>query len=67
MNLLHQNEERIERHDRVFASVKVHILNLYRRKASHLCSIFHLLYQLPSYDLRTSPNSTQVASLFCLH
>ncbi|RWV77743.1 hypothetical protein GW17_00061389 [Ensete ventricosum] len=57
----------MERHDPSHASVRVHVLNLYPRKALCLCSMFHLLHRLSSCGLDTSPSSNQVAPLLDLH
>ncbi|RWV96585.1 hypothetical protein BHE74_00057451 [Ensete ventricosum] len=51
----------MERHDLTLASARVCVLDLHLRKASCLCSMFHLLYRLPSCDLGTSQSSIQVA------
>ncbi|RRT86082.1 hypothetical protein B296_00001434, partial [Ensete ventricosum] len=56
-----------EQHDPAHAFVRVHILDVYPRKASYLCSIFHLLCRLPSCGLDASPSSTQVIMLLDLH
>ncbi|RWW27167.1 hypothetical protein GW17_00008412 [Ensete ventricosum] len=57
----------MERHNLTLASTRVHALNLYLRKASCLHSVFHILCQLPSCGLDTSPSSSQVTPLFDLH
>ncbi|RZS28083.1 hypothetical protein BHM03_00061639 [Ensete ventricosum] len=57
----------MEHHDPPFAFVSVHIFDLCPRKALCLCSMFHFLCQLPSYDLDTSPSFTQIAPPLDLH
>ncbi|RWW60854.1 hypothetical protein BHE74_00032112 [Ensete ventricosum] len=58
----------MERHDLTLASTRVNVLNLCRRKALCLHSIFlHLLCQLPSYGLDISPSSTQATPPLDLH
>ncbi|RZS13726.1 hypothetical protein BHM03_00045340 [Ensete ventricosum] len=57
----------MERHDPTLASIRVHALDLYPRKAPCLRSMFHLLCRLPSCDLGTSPSSTQVALFLNLY
>ncbi|RWW27892.1 hypothetical protein GW17_00007661 [Ensete ventricosum] len=57
----------MEQHNPPLASTSVHVLDLCPRKALCLCSMFHLLCQLPSCSLDTSPSSTQVASPLDLH
>ena len=58
----------MEQHDPTLAFARVHILDLCPRKALCLRSMFHLLCQLTSYGLGTSPSYTQVAPLlvFCI-
>ncbi|RWW09150.1 hypothetical protein GW17_00027371 [Ensete ventricosum] len=53
----------MERHDPTFTSIIVHTLDLCPRKALCLRSMFHLLCRLSSFDLDTSPSSTQVSPL----
>ncbi|RZS26691.1 hypothetical protein BHM03_00060063 [Ensete ventricosum] len=53
----------MEQHYPTLAFVRVHVLDLCSRKASCLCSMFHLLCRLPSCSLDTSLSSTQVALL----
>ncbi|RRT79741.1 hypothetical protein B296_00001107 [Ensete ventricosum] len=58
----------MERHNPTLASIRVHVLDLNLRKASCLRSIIlHLLCRLPSRDLDTSPNPSQVAPPPDLH
>ncbi|RWV89853.1 hypothetical protein BHE74_00057315 [Ensete ventricosum] len=57
----------MERHDPTLASTRVHVLDLFLRKALCLRFMFHLLRRLPSYDMDTSPDSTQVALPLNLH
>ncbi|RRT42066.1 hypothetical protein B296_00021558 [Ensete ventricosum] len=57
----------MERHEPTLASIRVHALDLYQRKALCLGSMFHLLCRLPSCGLDTSPSSTQVAPLLNLY
>ncbi|RWV84132.1 hypothetical protein GW17_00054184 [Ensete ventricosum] len=57
----------MEQHDPTLASMKVHVLDLYLRKALCLHSMFHLLHRLPSCDLDTLLSSTQVAPHLDLH
>ncbi|RWV91773.1 hypothetical protein GW17_00045912 [Ensete ventricosum] len=57
----------MERHDPTLAYTRVHVLDLCLRKALCLRSMFHLLRRLPSYDLNTSPSSTQVVPPLDLH
>ncbi|RWV82371.1 hypothetical protein GW17_00056134 [Ensete ventricosum] len=40
------------------ASVRVHVFNLYQRKAMCLRSMYHLLCRLPSCGLHTLPSFT---------
>ncbi|RRT71083.1 hypothetical protein B296_00019723 [Ensete ventricosum] len=57
----------MERYNLTRASTRVHVLDLCPRKAPCLCLMFHLLRQLSSCDLDTSPSSTQVAPPLDLH
>ncbi|RWW08166.1 hypothetical protein BHE74_00007319 [Ensete ventricosum] len=57
----------MERQDLTLTSTRVHVLDLCPRKALCLHSMFHLLYQLPSYGFDTLLSSTQVAPLLDLH
>ncbi|RRT43646.1 hypothetical protein B296_00055717 [Ensete ventricosum] len=57
----------MKRHDPTLASTRVHVLDPCPRKAPCLHSIFHLQCRLLSFDLDTSPNSTQVVLLLDLH
>ncbi|RZS08038.1 hypothetical protein BHM03_00038964 [Ensete ventricosum] len=57
----------MEQHNPTLASTRVHILDLYLRKAPCLHSMFHLLRRLFSCGLNTSPSSTQVALPIDLH
>ncbi|RWW06025.1 hypothetical protein GW17_00030678 [Ensete ventricosum] len=57
----------MERYDPALTSTRVHVLDLYRKKAPCLGSMFHLLYRLPLYNLGNSSSSTQVALLLDLH
>ncbi|RWV83866.1 hypothetical protein BHE74_00048198 [Ensete ventricosum] len=57
----------MEVHDPTLGSTRVHVIDLCPWKALCLCSIFHLLWQLPSDSLGISLSSTQVALLLCLH
>ncbi|RRT51072.1 hypothetical protein B296_00049675 [Ensete ventricosum] len=52
----------MEQHDLTLAYIRVHVLDLCPRKASCLCSMFHLLCRLTSCGLDTLLSSTQVAS-----
>ncbi|RRT35337.1 hypothetical protein B296_00058419 [Ensete ventricosum] len=67
MSLPHQNEEPVEQHNPTLASARVHVLDLFLRKALCLCCMFRLLCRLPSCDLDTSLSSTQVAPPLDLH
>ncbi|RRT78026.1 hypothetical protein B296_00026085 [Ensete ventricosum] len=51
MSLPNQNKELMERHDLTLAFTKVHVFDLYPRKASCLRFMFRLLRRLPSCDL----------------
>ncbi|RWV93618.1 hypothetical protein GW17_00043917 [Ensete ventricosum] len=57
----------MEQHDPTLASIRVHALDLYPRKAPCLCSMFYLICQLPSCGMDTSPSSTHVALPLDLH
>ncbi|RRT64427.1 hypothetical protein B296_00030447 [Ensete ventricosum] len=57
----------MERHNLTLAYTRVYALNLCLRKAPCLHSMFHILCQLPSCGLDTSPSSSQVTPLLDLH
>ncbi|RWW35573.1 hypothetical protein BHE74_00059491 [Ensete ventricosum] len=56
----------MKQHDPTLTSARIHVLDLCPRKALCLCSMLHLLCQLPSCDLDISPSSTQVVSLLSI-
>ncbi|RRT37867.1 hypothetical protein B296_00047115 [Ensete ventricosum] len=57
----------MEQYDPALASIRVHVRDLYPRKDSCLCSMFHLLCRLPLCCLGTSPSSTKLfRPLICI-